>query len=177
MFRLVEIGSETIATFKVNTTTKIGYDWTQHLYAFLSASPDYNTQESSGFVLTKVGSPSITVPYTLTVTNTTGGNLSTDTQTFTGENYFTDKASAAAFCIDMSRYKKTSEDTFGDTYGAINYEGQVDITINDFAIPGSGNSFIDVMKNSTLSQSYIFDYARYIGKYESNIYYHIVYAD
>lgn len=172
----------TIANFKINTTTKETttqnpYSWSDHLFAFLSASPDYSVSDDNGFILQKVGDVSTTVPYTLTVTNTTNGVITENTKVYDGKDYFTDKSSATTFCIDLTDYTKTSIDTYQDTYKAINYEGRVDLKINQFSIPGSGNSFAEVMNNPTSSSSFLDDYRSYIGKYESNIYYHIVYSD
>ena len=80
------------------------------------------------------------------------------------------------FCLNLNNYKKTSVDSYDDTYGAINYEGTVDLQINSFPVPGSGHSFRDVMLNYA-EDEYRSDYTANIGKYESNIYYHIVYSD
>ena len=67
-----------------------------------------------------------------------------------------------------------SYDRFGTYYYAINYTGRVEIQIPSYTIPGSGNLLKDVMTDPV---TYETDYTKYIGKYESNIYYHIVYLD
>ena len=167
----------TIANFKINTTTKENFNWQNHLFAFLSASPDYNVSDNNGFILKKMGDSSTTIPYTLTVYNTTGGVITENKKVYDGRNYFTNSASAGSFCLDLTNYTKVSVDTYNDTYNAINYEGRVEMKLNEFAIPGSGNDFAAVMANPTLNSEYIDDYQKYIGKYESQIYYHVVYSD
>lgn len=167
----------TIADFRINTTTRSNnFSWSDHLFAFLSASPDYNVPDYNGFFLKKVGSQSITIPYNLTVYNTTNGVKSDNKREYDGTDYFTNKSSAHSFCLDLSDYKKISHDAFQDTYQAINYEGTVELQIQDFQVPGSGNSFSEIMRNPADDNNRA-DYTSYIGKYESNIYYHIVYAD
>ena len=64
-----------------------------------------------------------------------------------------------------------SYDRYGTYYYAINYTGRVDITLSNFTIPGTSVDFRTVMSNPV---DYNDEYTRYIGKYESNIYYHIV---
>jgi hypothetical protein len=166
-----------IATFKINTVTKEEFNWQNHLFAFLSASSDYSVSDNNGFILKKMGDSSTTIPYTLTVYNTTNGVISENKKVYDGRNYFTNAASARSFCLDLTDYTKTSVDSFRDTYNAINYEGKVEMKLNDFAIPGSGNDFAAVMNNPSASESYLLDYQNYIGKYESQIYYHVVYTD
>lgn len=166
-----------IATFKINTTTKEDFNWKNHLFAFLSASSDYNVSDNNGFILKKMGDNSTTIPYTLTVYNTTNGALTENKKVYDGKAYFTNAASAGSFCLDLTDYTKVSVDTYNDTYNAINYEGKVEMKLNDFAIPGSGNDFAAVMANPSSSDSYLLDYQNYIGKYESQIYYHVVYTD
>lgn len=166
-----------IATFKINTITKQNFTWQDHLFAFLSASEDYNVPDNNGFILKKMGDNSTTIPYTLTVYNTTNGVISENKKVYDGRNYFTNAASARSFCLDLTDYTKTSVDSFRHTYNAINYEGKVEMKLNDFAIPGSGNGFAAVMANPSSSESYLLDYQNYIGKYESQIYYHVVYTD
>ena len=77
----------------------------------------------------------------------------------------------------MNNYKKTYTDTYSGNYNAINYEGEVVFSLKDFEIPGSGLSFFDVMQNPSVDQAHRDYYTSYIGRYESNIYYHIVYSD
>lgn len=166
-----------IATFKINTTTKEDFNWKNHLFAFLSASANYNVSDNNGFILKKMGDSSTTIPYTLTVYNTTNGALTENKKVYDGKAYFTNAASAGSFCLDLTDYTKVSVDTYNDTYNAINYEGKVKMKLNDFAIPGSGNDFAAVMANPSASDSYLLDYQNYIGKYESQIYYHVVYTD
>ena len=176
--------SKTIANLVISTTTKEGsqdspYDWRNHIYAFPSASADYNSPDTNGFVLTKMTNRSITIPYTLTVYNTTAGASATG-QTYDGTDYFTNR-NEAGFCIDLRDLSKSSTfyysmsyDRFGTYYYAINYTGRVEIQIPSYTIPGTGNLLKDVMTDPV---SYETDYTKYIGKYESNIYYHIVYLD
>lgn len=166
-----------IATFKINTTTKEDFNWKNHLFAFLSASANYNVSDNNGFILKKMGDSSTTIPYTLTVYNTTNGALTENKKVYDGKDYFTNAASAGSFCLDLTDYTKVSVDTYNDRYNAINYEGKVEMKLNDFAIPGSGNDFAAVMANPSSSDSYLLDYQNYIGKYESQIYYHVVYTD
>lgn len=167
----------TIANFKINTTTKENFNWQNHLFAFLSASSDYSVSDNNGFILKKMGDTSTTIPYTLTVYNTTNGVISENKKVYDGRDHFTNATSAGSFCLDLTDYTKTSVDSFRDTYNAINYEGKVEMKLNDFAIPGSGNGFAAVMANPSSSESYLLDYQNYIGKYESQIYYHVVYTD
>lgn len=176
--------SKTISNIVVSTTTKEGtsgnaYEWRDHLHAFLSASPNYNAADTNGFVLTKMTNRSITIPYTLTVYNTTAGAPATG-QTYDGKDYYTN-SNSDSFYIDLKDYSKPSTnyyamsyDRYGTYYYAINYTGRVEIKISNYTIPGSGNSLKAVMMDPV---TYDTDYTKYIGKYESNIYYHIVYDD
>ena len=186
---------KTIATISVATTTvernytyKNGnqtvtvqnYDWRDRIYAFLSASPDYTVSDQNGFVLTKMSNHSITIPYTLTVSNTTyGSGILTNPITYDGKAKFI--SGNHTYCLDLKDYSKEatnfynySIDRFGTEYYAINYTGQVDLQISNFTIPGSTNDIVSVMNDPLLNN---IDYTKYIGKYESNIYYHIVFDD
>ena len=183
-----------IATIKVATTTiernytyKNGnstvtvqnYDWRDRIYAFLSASPDYTVSDQNGFVLTKMSNHSITIPFTLTVSNTTSG-LPTNPITYDGKAKYI--SGDHTYCLDLRDFSKPEEDfyynkshdRFGIDYYAINYTGQVDMQITNFPIPGSTNDIVTVMSDPLL---YNADYTKYIGKYEANIYYHIVFDD
>ena len=184
---------KTIATITVATTTiernyeyKNGnqtvtvnnYDWRDRIYAFLPASPDYTVSDQNGFVLTKMNNQSITIPYTLTVTNKTDGT-NTHSTTYDGKAKFV--SGDHTYCLDLRDYSKESsnyyshsQDRYGTDYYAINYKGQVDLKITNFTIPGSSNDLVSVMNDPLL---YNTDYTKYIGKYESNIYYHIVFDD
>lgn len=176
--------AKTISNIVVSTTTKEGtsgsaYAWRDHIHAFLSASSNYNAADTNGFVLTKMTNRSITIPYTLTVYNTTTGAPATG-QTYDGKDYYTN-SNSDSFYIDLKDYSKPSTnyyamsyDRYGTYYYAINYTGRVEIKISNYTIPGSGNSLKAVMMDPV---TYDTDYTKYIGKYESNIYYHIVYDD
>lgn len=175
--------TKTIASMTIATTTKEGtsgsaYAWRDHIYAFLSASADYNTADHSGFVLTKMTNRSITIPYTLTVYNTTSGSPM-EGHVYDGTDYFIENDQS--YCIDLKDYSKPSTnyyamsyDRYGTYYYAINYSGRVDINLTNFTIPGST---IDLRTAVNDPVTYNDEYAKYIGKYESNIYYHIVFVD
>ncbi len=175
--------TKTIASMTIATTTKEGtsgnaYAWRDHIYAFLSASADYNTADHSGFVLTKMTNRSITIPYTLTVYNTTNGT-SMQGQVYDGTDYFIEHDQS--YCIDLKDYSKPntnyyamSYDRYGTYYYAINYSGRVDINLSNFTIPGTS---VDIRTVMTDPVTYNDEYTRYIGKYESNIYYHVVFVD
>ncbi len=175
--------TKTIASMTIATTTKEGtsgnaYAWRDHIYAFLSASADYNTADHSGFVLTKMTNRSITIPYTLTVYNTTSGS-SMQGQVYDGTDYFIEHDQS--YCIDLKDYSKPSTnyyamsyDRYGTYYYAINYSGRVEINLTNFTIPGTTVDLRTVMNDPV---TYYDEYTRYIGKYESNIYYHIVFVD
>ena len=175
--------TKTIASMRIATTTKEGtsgsaYAWRDHIYAFLSASADYNTANHSGFVLTKMTNRSITIPYTLTVYNTTAGSTM-EGQVYDGTDYFIENDQS--YCIDLKDYSKPSTnyyamsyDRYGTYYYAINYSGRVDINLTNFTIPGST---IDLRTAVNDPVTYNDEYTKYIGKYESNIYYHIVFVD
>lgn len=175
----------TISNFQINTVTKrkesgnnTAYDWSKHIFAFLSASPNYDASDANGFLLKKVGNQSITIPYELTVYSTINGNRTNNSRTYDGEDSFaTGTASEKNMCLPMyttDTYLKKFTDTFSGDYYAINYEAEVVLNIEDFEIPGSGQLFSVVMQNPELYSNY---YTQYIGRYESNIYYHIVYSD
>ena len=172
----------TISTFQINTVTKRkesndnAYQWSKHIFAFLSASPYYNTSDANGFLLKKVGNQSITIPYELMVYNTTDGYLTSDFKKYDGTDCFTTgTASEKNMCLAMDNYSKSFIDTYNNgTYNAINYEGEVVLKIKDFEIPVANQLFSVVMKNPDTFTNY---YTQYIGRYESNIYYHIVYSD
>ena len=175
--------TKTIASMTIATTTKEGtsgnaYAWRDHIYAFLSASADYTTPDPTGFVLTRMTNRSITIPYTLTVYNTTTGSTM-EGQVYDGTDYFIENDQS--YCIDLKDYSKPSTnyyamsyDRYGTYYYAINYTGRVDITLSNFTIPGTT---VDFRTAVTDPVTYNNEYTRYIGKYESNIYYHIVYVD
>ncbi len=175
--------TKTIASMRIATTTKEGtsgnaYAWRDHIYAFLSASADYTTSDYSGFVLTKMTNRSITIPYTLTVYNTTSGS-SMEGQVFDGTDHFIEHDQS--YCIDLKDYSRPSTnyytmsyDRYGTYYYAINYSGRVDINLTNFTIPGTS---VDLRTAVTDPVTYNDEYTRYIGKYESNIYYHIVFVD
>lgn len=175
--------TKTIASMTIATTTKEGtsgsaYAWRDHIYAFLSASADYTTSDTTGFVLTRMTNRSITIPYTLTVYNTTTGSTM-EGQVYDGTDYFIENDQS--YCIDLKDYSKPntnyyamSYDRYGTYYYAINYTGRVDINLTNFTIPGTT---VDFRSAVTDPVTYNNEYTRYIGKYESNIYYHIVYVD
>lgn len=172
------ISSMTIATTTKEGTSGSAYAWRDHIYAFLSASPDYMTTDYSGFVLTKMTNRSVTIPYTLTVYNTTSGSPMTG-KVYDGTDHFIENDQS--YCFDLRDYSKPntdyyamSYDRYGTYYYAINYTGRVDITLTNFTIPGTSVDLRTVMNDPVL---YNDEYTRYIGKYESNIYYHIVYVD
>ena len=153
------------------------YDWSKHIFAFLSASPNYDASDANGFLLKKVGNQSITIPYELTVYSTINGNRTNNSRTYDGEDSFTTGTSSEKnMCLPMysSTYLKSFTDTYKGNYYAINSEAEVVLNIEDFEIPGSGQLFSVVMQNPELYSNY---YTQYIGRYESNIYYHIVYSD
>lgn len=180
-----EGNSQTISHFQINTTTvrktsnnNNNHLWTKHIFAFLSACSDYSVSDANGFLLKKIGTQSVTIPYELTVYNTTGGARTTDYHVYDGtQNFATGTSAEQNMCLTMGNYSKTFVDTFNGSYNAINYEGEVVLSIKDFEIPGSGLSFFDVMQNPTVDQAHQNYYTSYIGRYESNIYYHIVYSD
>lgn len=175
--------TKTIASMTIATTTKEGssgsaFAWRDHIYAFLSASPNYSVSDQNGFLLTKVDNHSITIPYKILVSNTTGGGSSV-IQEFDGKGYY--DTSDLEKRLDLYDYSKTSTDgyamsydRYGTYYYAINYTGTVNLQIENFPIPGSSNYISTVMNDPVTYKS---DYSKYIGKYESNIYYHIVYSD
>ena len=175
--------TKTIASMRIATTTKEGtsgsaYAWRDHIYAFLSSSANYTAPDSTGFVLTKMTNRSITIPYTLTVYNTTNGT-SMQGQVYDGTDYFIEQDQS--YCIDLKDYSKPntnnyamSYDRYGTYYYAINYSGRVDINLSNFTIPGTS---VDIRTVMTDPVTYNEEYTRYIGKYESNIYYHIVFVD
>ncbi len=175
---------KTIASLTVATTTKEGtsgsaFAWRDHIYAFVSASPNYLVSDQNGFVLKKVNNNSITIPYKIIVYNKTTGAPTTG-QEFDGKGYY--NTADLTKRIDLYDYSKSttdgyamSYDRYGTFYYAINYSGEVAIRLKeDYIIPGSSNTISVVMNNEI---EYNTDYSKYIGKYESNIYYHIVYSD
>ena len=170
-----------IAGLTISTTTKKTFDWRSHVHAFLSASSDYATADSNGFRLVNTGNRSISIPYKLTVYNTTSG-LRDNGKIYDGTAYY-NSATISQVQLDLKDYSKSSSDNYysvftdlyGDTYYAINYNGEVDLTLVDFPVPGTdGVQFFTMMRNQN---DYLVPYSKYIGKYESNIYYHIVYTD
>ena len=158
------ISSMTIATTTKEGTSGSAYAWRDHIYAFLSASPDYMTTDYSGFVLTKMTNRSVTIPYTLTVYNTTSGSPMTG-KVYDGTDHFIENDQS--YCFDLRDYSKPntdyyamSYDRYGTYYYAINYTGRVDITLTNFTIPGTSVDLRTVMNDPVL---YNDEYTRYIG--------------
>ena len=172
--------TKTLSTMTIATTTREGtsgsaYAWRDHIYTFLSASSNYLETDYTGFVLTKTTNRSITIPYTLTVYNTTPGSPM-EGKVYNGTDHYIENNHS--YCFDLRDYSKASTDyyamsydRYGTYYYAINYSGRVDINLTNFTIPGTSVDIRTVMNDPV---TYHDEYSRYIGKYESNIYYHIV---
>lgn len=172
--------SKQIADMAISTTTRKEFDWRSHIHAFLSANSNYAISDSNGFRLVNTSNRSITIPYTLTVYNTTSGQPGVP-KVYDGKAYFS--GNSTQYDLDLKDYSKSSTDyyysvftdLYGDTYYAINYNGAVDLQLQDFTIPGTdGVQFFTAIRNQ---EDYVVPYSKYTGKYESNIYYHIVYTD
>ena len=134
-----------------------GYNWANNVFAFLSASSDYSSS-SSQFVLTNVSEKNRgqTIPFVVQVYNR---NTQTLNQSFDGTARWSGKSNARAnpFCIDLSNCYNVTTDRYGNVYNALNYLGDVCILISD---------------DGTISEN---ENNAYSGRYESYIYYHIIY--
>ena len=183
---LINDESKDIANLIINTTTRRiandaadPYEWRNHLYAFLSASPDYNSS-SQRFLFRNNLDASVTVPYTLTVYNNSNQSVYS---TFDGLDYFTSTTTNSGNFLDLKDYTKSSTDyyskftdRFGQSYYAINYSARVELTLVDKEVSVNGNN---VLLSTILSDTdtYSSRYSTYVGQYSSNIYYHVVYVD
>ena len=151
------LSTQKTATSNINSGNGTGYDWNANVFAFLSSSSDYATQGSE-FVLTNVSSKNYgkTIPFTVNVYDESSGTLN---QSYDGTTYWNGKSDAQTegYAIDVSESYTVTTDRYGNTYHAINYIG--DVMIN---IPDDGT----ILANTDNA---------YSGKYESYLYYHIIY--
>ena len=174
-----------IANLTINTTTRRiingsnAHLWRNHLYAFLSASPDYNSS-SQKFLFMNIMDHSTTVPFTLTVYNNSDPS---HFSTFDGLDYFTSANDNSGNFLDLKDYTKSSTDfyskftdRFQQSYYAINYTGRVELALLDKEVSVGGTN---VMLSTILADTdtYSSRYSKYVGRYSANIYYHVVYAD
>ena len=174
-----------IANLTINTTTRRiingsnAHLWRNHLYAFLSASPDYNSS-SQKFLFRNIMDSSTTVPFTLTVYNNSDPS---HYSTFDGLDYFTSANNNSGNFLDLKDYTKSSTDyyskftdRFQQSYYAINYTARVELTVQDKEVSVGGTN---VMLSTILTDTdtYSSRYSKYVGRYSANIYYHVVYAD
>ncbi|MBO4718129.1 MAG: hypothetical protein J5599_09550 [Spirochaetales bacterium] len=183
---LINNETKEIANLIINTTTRRiandapdPYEWRNHLYAFLSASPNYNSS-SQKFLFRNNLDPSVTIPYTLTVYNKSNQNVYS---TFDGLDYFTSTNSNSGNFLDLKDYSKPSTDyyskftdRFGQSYYAINYSASVKLTLVDkeVSVNGTNVPLSTILSNTN---TYSSKYSTYVGQYSSNIYYHVVYVD
>ena len=156
-----------IATLNILSTNKTtntsssgngtGFNWANNVFAFLSSSSDYSNASSS-FVLTNVSEKNRgqTIPFVVQVYNR---NTQTLNRSFDGTARWSGKPNARAnpFCIDLSNCYNVTTDRYGNTYNALNFLGDVCILISD---------------DGTISAN---EGNAYSGRYESYIYYHIIY--
>ena len=174
-----------IANLTINTTTRRiingsnAHLWRNHLYAFLSASPDYNSS-SQKFLFMNIMDHSTTVPFTLKVYNNSDPS---HYSTYDGLDYFTSANDNSGNFLDLKDYTKSSTDyyakftdRFQQSYYAINYTGRVELTLLDKEVSVGGTN---VMLSTILTDTdtYSSRYSKYVGRYSANIYYHVVYAD
>lgn len=165
---IIQNGEKKIADIQVHTNTRTdtsrystssgrcpGYEWKDHVFTFISASPSYATSDNAGFLLKKKNNPTVTIPYTLNV-RSSDGSLN---RTFDGTDYYYGSTAAQkkAYCINLGNYS-TSTDRYGNTYNTIDFYGYVAIDIDDPTGAISSNAG-----------------GIYSGVYESYIYYHIIY--
>jgi hypothetical protein len=174
-----------IANLTINTTTRRiingsnAHLWRNHLYAFLSASPDYNSS-SQKFLFMNIMDSSTTVPFTLTVYNNSDPS---HYSTFDGLDYFTSANNNSRNFLDLKDYTKSSTDyyakftdRFQQSYYAINYTARVELTVQDKEVSvGGTNVLLSTILTDT--DTYSSRYSKYVGRYSANIYYHVVYAD
>ncbi len=159
-----------IADIQIHTTTRTdtsryslssgwcpGYAWADHVFGFVSASSDYLTSNSDGFLLVnqRYGS-STTIPFEINIYDSDG----TLNQSFDGTDYYhgstTDEKKA--YCVDISDVYTSSSDRNGNTFYAVNYFGDVKVQLLDpsgAALTNADNA--------------------YSGLYTSTIYYHVIY--
>lgn len=177
--------TKTIADLTINTTTRRiinnsnAHKWRDHLYAFLSASPDYNSSNQK-FLFRNIMDSSITIPFTLTVYNNSNTSYYT---TFDGLDYFTSTTNNSGHFLDLKDYTKSSTDyyskftdRFQKSYYAINYKGRVDMNLQDKEVSVNGeNVLLSVILSNT--DTYSSKYSTFVGRYSANIYYHVVYVD
>lgn len=178
--------TKTIANLVINTTTRRiandahdPYQWRDHLYAFLSSSPDYNSSNQK-FLFRNIMDSSITIPFTLTVYNNSNTSHYT---TFDGLDYFTSTTNNSGHFLDLKDYTKRSTDyyskftdRFQQSYYAINYKGRVDMNLQDKEVSVNGeNVLLSVILSNT--DTYSSKYSTFVGRYSANIYYHVVYVD
>ncbi len=193
--------TKTIANLIINTTTRrikessssgwswwggnndddnsTDYKWRDHLYAFLSSSPDYNSSNQR-FLFKNIMDSSITIPFTLKVSNSSDPS---HYSTFDGLDYFVSKTSNSGNFLDLKDYTKSSTDyyskftdRFQKSYYAINYKASVDMTLQDKEVSVNGeNVLLSVILSDT--DTYSSKYSSFVGRYSANIYYHVVYVD
>ena len=174
-----------VANLIINTTTRRivnnsdDHLWRNHLYAFLSASPDYNSSNQK-FLFVNDADSSISIPFTLKVYNNTNPS---QYSTFDGLDYYTSNVDNSGNFLDLKDYTKSSTDyyskftdRFSQSYYAINYTGRVIMLLQDKEVSVGGTN---VMLSTILRETdtYSARYAKYVGHYSANIYYHVVYAD
>ena len=177
--------TKTIADLTINTTTRRivnnsnAHKWRDHLYAFLSSSPDYNSSNQK-FLFRNIMDSSITIPFTLTVYNKSNTSHYT---TFDGLDYYTSKTNNSGHFLDLKDYTKSSTDYYSkftdryqQSYYAINYKGRVDMNLQDKEVSVNGdNVLLSVILSNT--DTYSSKYSTFVGRYSANIYYHVVYVD
>lgn len=167
------IGRERIATMNVLTTNPNNNPkWDTHVMVFLSASPNYNTQNPEGFKLKRYF-PSVNsstdIPFVIRVYNE-GFEGVTENRHYTGTEYYRSYQQDKNMCLNF--IGKRIDDS-GNEYDIIQtYNERTGKSSSGLIFNGS--VYLEIDDSAGTIRNHPENYA---GIYIANIYYHIVYAN
>lgn len=170
------IGTEKIASLSILTTNPNNNPkWDTHVMVFLSASPNYNTSNTEGFVLKRYfpsADPNTDIPFTIKVYNQ-GYEGVTVNRSYDGKMAYTNSQADKNKCIN-----------FAGTIKEMQGNELVDVSIIHNYNERSGKSSSGLIYNGSVyieiddSDRNIRDHIeQYAGIYKGYIYYHLVYAN
>lgn len=170
------IGTEKIATLNILTTNPNNNPkWDTHVMVFLSASPNYNSVNSEGFVLKRYfpsPNPETDIPFTIKVYNE-GYEGVTVNRSYDGKMAFTSYSADKNKCINFSgKIKELHGNELVEVNIIHNYNERSGKASSGLIYNGS--VFIEIDDTDRSIRDNIEEYA---GIYKGYIYYHVVYAN
>ena len=131
-----------------DASTSGGYPWNEHLFVFLSSSSQYDDSSAGLFRLKNTASQLMEpIDFVIDVLNASDGSLN---KTYDGTDYWTGTGDTS-FCIDLGNLISTTSSK--KEFSAVDWTGYADFRITEEDLEGMA------------------------GRYETYVYYHIIYAD